>query len=206
MALVEYLVARDGPPGARGVAYDYLVAGDGLYVAAENERLAARVPVACATVRGLPPLHPLVALRGGRLPHDLWEQIVAAASAQADRELFLAVTAEASGHRLVRPAQLAGRLRVHYRPAADVLLELHSHGAFPARFSPTDDADEQGFALYGVIGRVGGACPEVALRVGVYGYFMPVPWEAVFDGERGPVRDVNFDPADAADDADALPD
>ena len=208
MALVEYLVARDGPPARRGLAYDYVLAGDGLYVVAENARLAARVPVARATVRGLPALHPLVGLRAGRLPHGLWEQIVAAASAQPERELLLAVSAEASGYRLLRPTQLAGRLRVIYRPAPDVLLEIHSHGAFPARFSPTDDADEQGFGLYGVIGRLGGERPEVALRVGVYGYFLPVPWEAVFDGERGPFRDAHFDPPEApeATDGDGLPD
>ncbi len=210
MALVEYLVARDGPPPPRGLAYDYLVGGDGLYVAAENDRLAARVPVAHATVRGLPPLHALVDLRGGRLPHCLWEQIVAAARAQPERELLLAVAAAAHGYSLLRPAQLAGRLRVFYRPTADALLEIHSHGVFPARFSPTDDADEQGFGLYGVIGRLGGERPEVALRVGVYGYFMPIPWEAVFEGDRGRFRDTHFDPPDADSggqgDGDGVPD
>jgi hypothetical protein len=171
----------------------------------------ARVPIAHATVRGLPPLHALVDLRGGRLPHALWEQVLAACGEQPERELFLAVTAEVSGYRLLRPAQLAGRLRVFYRPPAGALLAIHSHGVFPARFSPTDDADEQGFGLYGVVGRLGDR-PEVALRVGVYGYFLPVPWESVFEGDRAPFRDTHFDPPDAADaaaddgDADGVPD
>jgi hypothetical protein len=101
---------------------------------------------------------------------------------------------------------VAGRLRVCYRPPRDALLAIHSHGTFPARFSATDDADEQGFGLYGVVGRLGGERPEVALRVGVYGYFLPVPWEAVFEGDRGPFRDVHFDPPDAADHGDGTGD
>ena len=44
--------------------------------------------------------------------------------------------------------------------------------------------------------------PEVALRVGVYGAFIPVPWEDVFEGGRGEFRDAHFDPVTReADDA-----
>jgi PRTRC genetic system protein A len=186
---VGYLVARDGPLPRRGLAYDYVLAGDGLYVAAEGRSLEARVRIAGAVVRGLPPLHPSIGLRAGRLPQGLWEPIVAVASAHAEREVLLAVSAEPSGYRLLRPAQLAGRLRVVYLPPREVLLQIHSHGAYPACFSATDDADEQGFGLYGVLGRLGSGRPEVALRVGVYGYFQAVPWEAVFAGDRGPFRD-----------------
>jgi PRTRC genetic system protein A len=201
-APVGYLVARDGPPPRRGLAYDYVLAGDGLYVAAENRLLEARVRIARAAVRGLPPLCPSVGLRAGRLPQRLWEQIVAVAAARPEREVLLAVRAGPAGYQLLRPAQLAGRARVVYRPPPDglgVLLQVHSHGAHPACFSATDDADELGFGLYGVLGRLGGARPEVALRVGVYGYFLPVPWGAVFEGDPGPVRDVHGDPPDRPD-------
>ena len=35
MALVEYQIARDGLPPRRGLAYDYVLAGDGLYLIAQ---------------------------------------------------------------------------------------------------------------------------------------------------------------------------
>jgi hypothetical protein len=62
----------------------------------------------------------------------------------------------------------------------------------PAYFSHTDDADEQGLCLYGVLGRLGipGRQEEVLLRVGVYGYYAAVPWDLVFAGELGPVHDL----------------
>jgi PRTRC genetic system protein A len=205
-ALVEYLVARNGPPPRRGLAYDYVVAGDGLYVVADNRYLAARVPVARATVRGLSPLYPSLTLRAGRLPQGLWDRIVAVACARPEREVLLAVILGPTGYQLLRPAQLAGPASVVYRPPREAFLQLHSHGAYPARFSRTDDADEQGFALYGVIGGLGSGQPEVALRVGVYGYFLPVPWEAVFAGDRGSFRDVGFDWPDEKEGAGALPD
>jgi PRTRC genetic system protein A len=197
VALVDHLVARDGVPPRSGLAYDYMLAGDGLYLVTGNRYLDVRVPVAPATVRGLPLIYPSFTLRTGRLPEVLWEQILRTAyafGAEGD-EVLLAVTHdERSGYRLVHPAQIAGALRVVYRPVGDVVLEIHSHHRYAARFSPTDDADEQGLALYGVVGRLDHERPEVALRVGAYGHFLPVPWESVFDGDRGTFRDAYFDP------------
>jgi PRTRC genetic system protein A len=196
---VEYLVARDGPPARRGLAYDYVLGGDGLYVAAEGRYVKALIPVAPARVRGLPPLCPAVELPAGRLPQALWDQIVAVAADRPEREVLLAVRAELSGYRLIRPLQIGGALRVVYRPTADVLLQIHSHGAYSARFSATDDADEQGFGVYGVVGGLLDGRPQVALRVGVYGYFWPLAWEAVFLGERGSFEDLHGDPEEGDD-------
>jgi PRTRC genetic system protein A len=196
-AIVDYLVARDGPTGPSGLAYDYVLGGDGLFIAARNRYLDARVPVASAPVRGLPPLFPSVALRTGRLPQEIWNVIVAVscAWARAEREvLFSVVYDEVLGYQVVQPRQATGSTTVRYRPIAGAVLEIHSHHRFAACFSATDDADEQSLRVYGVLGRLGSNRPEVALRVGAYGYFMPVPWEAVFDGKRGIVRDVHFDP------------
>lgn len=204
--LVDYLIARDGVPAPSGRAYDYLLAGDGLYVAAENRWLRARVPVARVAVRGLAPVYACVELTAGRLPQALWDAIVAVALARPETEVLLAVTRAASGYRLMRPAQHADAVQIAYRPVPDALLELHSHGRHPARFSPTDDADERGFRLYAVVGGLDGDRPEVALRVGVYGYFLPLPWEAVFAGDRGAFRDGYAAPGEDVEEDDALRD
>ncbi len=211
MALVDYLVARDGPPPRRGLAYDYVLAGDGLYLVAENPWLSARMPVARCAVRGLPPLYPACSLRQGPLPQPLWEAIVQTgrALAAAGREVVLLVQHDrVTGYRLALPPQRVGRIRVIYRPAGDAVLEIHSHHRYPARFSATDDADEQGLRLYGVIGRLDGARPEVALRAGAYGHWLPVPREEVFVGSRGAFRDVQFEPDDegSGEGDDAVPD
>jgi PRTRC genetic system protein A len=205
---VSYLVARDGlAPPRRGLLYDYVVAGDGLWLAAANDRLRARVPVAPARVRGLPPLGAAFELAGGPVPATVWEHIadIAAATAAAGREILVVVRSGPAGYRLELPPQRVGPTSVRYAPPADAVVEVHSHVDGPARFSATDDADEQGLRVYGVLGRLWSDRPEVALRVGVYGYFLPVPWEAVFEGDRGPFRDVHFDPP-AGTDGDGVPD
>ena len=57
--------------------------------------------------------------------------------------------------------------RLAYQPPAGVVAEFHSHGGSRAFFSATDDRDEQGFRIYGVVGRLDTPLPELRLRVGV---------------------------------------
>jgi hypothetical protein len=51
--VVDYLVAHTGLPAPRGQAYDHVLAGDGVFVAAENPWPQLRVPIAKCAVRGL---------------------------------------------------------------------------------------------------------------------------------------------------------
>lgn len=205
---VDYLVARDGPPPPAGLIYDYLLAGDGLWLAAENTTLRVRAPVAPAEIRGLPALGGACELRHGRLPAAIWDTCVAVARGVAAyrREILLLVLHGPGGYRLTVPEdQRAGATRVSYTPPVlavgeGIALTLHSHHTMPAFFSATDDADERDLGLYAVVGRLLGDRPEVIVRAGAYGHWLPVPWEAVFEGTRGPFRDVAFDPPRRGDD------
>jgi hypothetical protein len=62
--LVDHLVAR-GPIPRSGLLYDYVMAGDGVFVVAESDHLAVRVPVAEGTIRGLPPIGASCLLKHG---------------------------------------------------------------------------------------------------------------------------------------------
>jgi hypothetical protein len=65
----------------------------------------------------------------------------------------------------------------------------HRNGA--ARFSSTDDRDEQRLHIYGVVGKLDELRPAVNLRAGAYGHFLPLPWSALFAGDQSRVNDVN---------------
>jgi PRTRC genetic system protein A len=199
MGMVEYLVARDSVPTRQGLAFDYLLAGDGVYLATGNDDLDVRVPLAGCNVRGLLPVYPACNLKHGRIPQWIWDAIVWAAHVGyiSGREVLLAVTFDPNiGYRLTVPPQVAGPERVVYRPPTAAVLEVHSHGPHPAVFSSTDNADEQGLRLYGVIGRLDSRRPEIALRIGAYGHFLAVPWATVFDGSMGPFHDGHSGSAD----------
>ena len=110
-----------------------------------------------------------------------------------EREVLAVVTWDDTFRCRVKvPPQVVSRDNVLYQPLPGTVLEIHSHHRYPVFFSPTDDADEQRLGLFGVLGRLDTARPEVTLRVGAYGYSMPIPWETVFDGDRGDFRDASF--------------
>ncbi|HNT74362.1 MAG TPA: hypothetical protein PKH77_04990 [Anaerolineae bacterium] len=165
------------PPGK---SYAYLLAGNGVFKLAESAYLRALIPVAPGRVAGLPPLTPEVALRVDIQP-QLWEHILADARRVAwetPREAMYHVRVNGHGVSVESPAQVgtAGHLAYQGGAGADVVMDVHSHCQMAAFFSGTDNADEQGFRIYGVIGRIF-TQPEIRLRVGVYGDFWPIKAE-----------------------------
>lgn len=196
MTPVGYCVeARPGiPVGVPGLAYTYHVGRNGVFVAAENAHLALTLPVAPGEIRGLLPIAPRLVLKHGTLPAVVWGAMVqiAAAVARHEREVLFQVYWTAAGYALARPRVGSG-VAVRYAPQPGVVLQLHSHHVMDAYFSDTDDRDEQGFGLYGVLGRIGqeGRLPQVLLRAGCYGCFHPIAWSQVFAGTIGDVEDLH---------------
>lgn len=190
--------------GERGAYYDYVLASNGLFIETEGKLLAARVPVAECEVRGLAPLEPKMVLRYGKVSKYFFDLALNTMLTTPDKERYAAVTFSGGYHIYVPPQEGSGA-GVQYDTGDNVLLDLHTHPKMPARFSFKDNEDETGLKLYAVIGTLGSYsqvkpemtydeqmaclqanCPAVSLRVGVYGYFHPIAWKDVFDGDLGP--------------------
>ena len=192
---VGYLVNhKDGLAGAHGIGYDYVLGSGGLYVQSESAHLTARVLVASAPVRGLAPVAEKVELAHGPMPSGLFEVGFRWFQDDPSTERFFAVRWDGRSYRLVVPEQEGTATSLEYTPPAGVVAEFHSHGRSRAFFSKTDDGDEQGFRVYGVVGRLDTDRPELSLRVGVYGHFAPVEWSQVFDGPPHGLRLVGEGP------------
>ncbi len=188
---VGYLVNHPGGlAGVHGIGYDYVLGGGGLYVQSESAHLTARVTVACCTVRGLAPVTEKLELTHGPIPAGLFEVGLRWFQDAPDTERLFAVRWDGDAYRLVVPPQAGTATRLAYVPPSGVVAEFHSHGTSRAFFSAIDDRDEQGFRIYGVVGRLDTPLPELSLRVGVYGHFAPLDWPQVFDGPN-PTRDTN---------------
>ena len=190
-----YLVNRPaGLAGSQGIGYDYVLGSGGLYVQSESAHLTARIAVAPVQVRGLAPVSEKLALTHGPIPAHVFEPGLRWFQAAPDTERFFAVGWDGDAYRLVVPAQEGTGSSLTYRPPAGVVAEFHSHGRHRAFFSATDDGDEQGFRIYGVVGRLDTPQPELTLRLGIYGHFAPLDWQQVFDGpppgQRLPVEGI----------------
>ncbi len=193
---VGYLVNhKDGLAGAHGIGYVYVLGSDGLYVQSESANLTARALVAPCTVRGLASVAEKLELAHGPIPAWLFEVGLCWFRVAPDTERFFAVRWDGQAYRLVVPEQEGTATSLEYTPPAGVVAEFHSHGSSRAFFSATDDRDEQGFRVYGVVGRLDDDVPELRLRVGVYGHFAPLDWPQVFDGPMPGLRLTGEGPA-----------
>ena len=178
-----YLVNHPaGLDGFHGVGFDYVLGAGGLYVQSESAHLTARVLVAPAEVRGLGPVSEKLELAHGLIPAHVFELGLSWMLAAPDTERFFAIRWDGDDYRLVVPPQEGTGSTLSYQPSSGVVAEFHSHARHRAFFSATDDRDEQGFRIYGVVGRLDAPIPELTLRVGIYGHFAPLHWPQVFDG------------------------
>ena len=197
--LIGYILneERTEPPQRQGGLLDYVLAADGLYLHAQREELEVHFPIAPAEIRGLIASEPVFGFKPPLVPWGMVSEIWREAyefGADGLETLFHLIWSPVypwnDGWELVTPEQTRSAARC--RPLDDspgssharALIEIHSHHSMPARFSSTDDADETGFRLYGVIGRIPEA-PEIRLRVGVYGYHWEIPACWVLDLPEG---------------------
>lgn len=193
MLLVDYHVLHQPnlPPYAAAL-YDYLVAGNGVFLRSQRPGLRVLLPITSCEIRGLPPVAASVQFDFPRIPACVLEQILVRAQAAGDAEgrpveMLFHLYWRHGEWQLVIPEQQQTTASV--TPCDDgpdssyaqALVELHSHHDLDAFFSTTDDRDEQqGFRIYAVIGHVH-AQPELLVRVGCEGAFLIIPAEQIFE-------------------------
>lgn len=195
--LITYYVHRSDPlPANNAHLYQYILAGNGLFLRAGTPWWEVMMPLLRYPVRGLLPVQPVFRLLIGRLPETLLAAAYQSALTAREkngvlREALYSFHVQEKQVRLIRPRQVATPVNVTSAGLDDptILLELHSHGHMPAFWSETDNHDEQGIRLYGVMGRLDSE-PEIKFRVGVCGHWQPLFVQQLFTGTAG-FRDAN---------------
>jgi len=195
--LITYHVHRSDPlPPNNAHLYQYILAGNGLFLHAGTPWWEVVMPLLRYPVRGLLPVQPAFRLLMGRLPETLLAAAYQSALTSREkngglREALYSFHVQGEKVCLMRPRQVATPGSVTSAGLDDptVLLELHSHGNIPAFWSATDNHDEQGIRLYGVMGRLE-SLPEIKFRVGVCGQWKPLYISQLFTGDGG-FRDAN---------------
>lgn len=201
--LAGYVVYRGGhsydfTKPTIGQLYDYLFAANGVFLHARRPGLNVCFQIGEHDARGLAPIEAWTNCMIPRIPEAYLKKILelsinACVQFAGDKDDVLR---EALFHlhrdeqqdrwHLNRPAQVATAVSV--RPVDDgpgstyerAIVELHSHHSMSADFSSQDDADEQGFRIYAVIGEIFSE-PKIRVRIGCFGYFLEIPASHVFE-------------------------
>ena len=204
-----YVHLQPSLPSNNALAYQYVLADTGVYLRAENRFFDVLLPIARCSIRGLAPLKPHFRLKAPRLPGRLLAAVLADARRTRCgngglKEALYHFRHDGARVRVVKPPQrvTAASVVATEGNTADIILDLHSHGNMGAFWSETDNGDEQGFRMYGVLGRLD-IEPEIRLRLGVYGYWFPIPVSLLFDGPAGFVDVIGQTSERGANDADA---
>lgn len=210
--LVDYRIAQPGIPlpPIEASLYEYVMAGNGIFVRGARRELQTQFCIQPFTVRGLAQLAPTLEMKGPRVPCEIIHEMLRRARQARDEEgqpceiVFHLELDESLVWRCQVPSQWQSAMRT--KPIDDspessyarACIEVHSHvdaGTTMARcakqqrimgvpayasFSQTDDEDEQGFRVYAVLGSVS-TRPVIRVRVGLYGYRQDIPANWVFD-------------------------
>lgn len=158
----------------------YLIAAGGMYVEARSRALHVCLPL--ARWQGRLPLgeaKPFAMPSAGPIPEAMLRRFMAQSSAASPCETAALIVLRQGGYELIQPEnQQANPERVSYSVRGidplDVLVDMHSHGADRAYFSPTDDQDDLAnpspcfFAM--VFGKAASRQPQIEARTVANGW------------------------------------
>jgi PRTRC genetic system protein A len=172
----KYILAETDTLPAIGPTslYEFVIAGNGVFVRARRCGLEAMIPISTCKIRGLKAVKPYVRLEAGRIPLVCTQTILAEFQSDLPNESLFWVRLEDKKWKVIKPRQIADENSVHpvdpFDPAgATALLDVHSHNTMEPFFSTNDDKDETGFRIFAVFGLLD-TQPCVMARVGIYGY------------------------------------
>lgn len=189
------------PPGP--YMYEYVVAGNGIFVRARRADLEAMIPVSRSIlVKGLEPVTPYVRLQS-KVPAALVRKALLWSVEALPKEVLFWFAFDAANNTwtICKPKQYQTRTSVKPMDPYDAfgsqaLIDLHSHNTMSPFFSSQDNRDETGFRIYAVIGSIDIHCdipPAIQVRVGIYGHFWTIPAAQVFNLPVA-LQDVNLLP------------
>lgn len=198
---IEHKIARAKNEAITAALYEYLMAGNGLFLRARRTEFAASLPVCSKGIRGLPDVQAGVFWNKSELPVSVWREILADARLKNDsndfKEDVYAVYWHEQGEEwrwkaIGRQRRFASTIADDSREEyANACLELHTHPPGAIHFSRADDLDESDkFRIFGILIDVHSTTPKIRFRCGIYDFFAQIP--AAWVGEMpGEIIDLN---------------
>jgi hypothetical protein len=189
--LVGHRIAASENDPIDSALYEYLLAGNGLFVRAKRREFSVSLPLGVKKIWGLPNASIGISWNKPRIPNMLWQEILLDAqqthtSSSFREEVYLIYWDDA---RRIWRWKAAGRNSSPVTTIADdrlqeyteACIELHTHPPGALNFSSADDKDELGkFRIFAILIDIHDK-PKIRFRCGVYDHLVPIP--AVWVGE-----------------------
>lgn len=189
--LVGHRIAASENDPIDAALFEYLLAGNGLFVRAKRSEFAVSLPLSRQKVIGLPNTRTGISWKRPRIAASLWHEILSHAqnehtSSSFKEEVYLiywnrlreAWQWRASGRKNTWASTVANDTLPEY---ADCCIELHTHPPGALNFSGADDRDELGkFRIFAILIDVHDK-PKIRFRCGVYEHLVQIP--SVWVGE-----------------------
>lgn len=198
MNLVNYIIATTpNLPPITAQLYEYVFAANGVFIRARRSGLEAMWVIGKCEIRGLANVEPYLIWVEKRVPLSFLNEMLHNAQ-DSDNEILWYLWQEKSDWILSKPNQMSSPAFVIpiYRSFINTdyekaLIEVHSHADAPPIPSAQDNADEQGFRIYVILGCVN-LCPKINVRIGLSGYFCPIPAYTIFeDFAKSSIEDIH---------------
>jgi len=183
--LVGHRIAVSENEPIEAALFEYLLAGNGLFVRAKRGEFAVSLPLSIQNISGLPTASVGISWTKPRIPALLWQQVLQHArqmhsSSSFKEEVYLIYWDKvlsdwqwlASGRESNWSSTIADDTLPEY---AECCIELHTHPPGALNFSGADDADELGkFRIFAILIDVHDK-PKIRFRCGVYDHLIPIP-------------------------------
>ena len=182
---IEYKVASLERDDVTAVLYEYLIAGNGLFMRACRSEFTAALPLHKIPIRGLTESRAGIIWHRPRISRYLWQEIwqharFKSTSSEFKEDVYIiywhkseaawrwkAVSRERSW-----AATIADDTIAEYGEAC---IELHTHPPGAIHFSRADDLDESGkFRIFAIMVDIHDT-PQIRFRCGIYDHFFPIP-------------------------------
>lgn len=198
--LVGHRIAASENDPIDAALFEYLLAGNGLFVRARRREFAVSLPLSVQKISGLPNGPIGVSWTKPRITASLWQEILLHArqrheSSNFKEEVYLIYwdkalsewRCRASGREHSWASTVADDTLPEY---AECCIELHTHPPGALHFSRADDRDELGkFRIFAILIDVHDK-PKIRFRCGVYDHLIPIPAAWVGEMPEG-IIDLN---------------
>lgn len=198
---VGHKIAASEKEKSSAVMYEYLMAGNGLFISASRQEFSVCLPLFRGKIKGLPNAQTGVFWNKPKIPGSIWQEILTNARYARDftefkEDVFVIYwgqeNCEWCWKKISRERRWASTIADDSLPEyADACIELHTHPDGAIHFSSADDADEIGkFRIFAILTNTYKQNPSIRFRCGVYEHFFQIKANQVAEMPDG-VIDLN---------------